>query len=47
MITAILIQDNDLTQPWVLIQSGEEIFRANTNIKCHRHAAWKKIQIIE
>ena len=36
-------QDN-ITQPWVLLVSGKEVFRANTYSKCERHLAWKDYQ---
>jgi hypothetical protein len=39
--------DGDLTRPYVLVSESVEVFRANTQAKCERHAAWKEYQVVE
>ncbi|MBD2249181.1 hypothetical protein H6G26_38765 [Nostoc sp. FACHB-888] len=36
LIASISHDDNHLTQRWVVIVNGKEVFRANTPMRCHR-----------
>jgi hypothetical protein len=37
LIASITHDDNHLTQRWVVIVNGKEVFRANTYMRCHRY----------
>jgi hypothetical protein len=37
---AQIICDDDLTQPWVVVVNGKEVYRASTHSRCTSYVRW-------